>query len=368
MAKKESSFKNMVLVLFIVSAVASGILALVYNATKQTIDIAKRAKEQKAIAKVVPPFDEISDTLFLPVGKKDTLICYQTSKAGKVNGYAIKSFTKKGYSGTFWIMLGFTPDGKINNTVVLEHTETPGLGDKMQKSKSNWSEQFTGLNLAEMKDRDKDGILVEVKKDGGDIDAISAATISSRAFCDATERAYKGFKTIGGNSEAQAAAQKEKDLKVMHQVLPEFDKIIDTLRTPVNSEDTLLCLTVSKGEELVGYAIKSSTSKGYNGEIEIIVGILTNGKIHDALVLEHEETADLGDQIDRAKSEWSKQFSSLNVLNSEDTDKDGILVEIRKDGGNIDAISGATVSSRAFCDAVEKARKAFINVQKINRE
>ena len=79
-------------------------------------------------------------------------------------------------------MVGFSPEGEIINISVLDHKETPGLGDKMQKDKSEWSNQFNGKNPA------NDNLVVT--KDGGLIDAITASTISSRAYCDAVQRAY----------------------------------------------------------------------------------------------------------------------------------------------------------------------------------
>ena len=83
-------------------------------------------------------------------------------------------------------MVGFLPDGTIRNISVLEHAETPGLGDKMEKKKSSWSEQFNGKNPESYK--------LQVTKDGGSVDAITAATISSRAYADAVDRAYKAYK------------------------------------------------------------------------------------------------------------------------------------------------------------------------------
>ena len=80
----------------------------------------------------------------------------------------------------------FKTDGSIHNIAVLAHKETPGLGDKMQKNKSGWSNQFNGKNPGEKE--------VLVKQDGGDIDAITASTITSRAFCDAVARAEKAYK------------------------------------------------------------------------------------------------------------------------------------------------------------------------------
>ncbi|MCF6366238.1 MAG: RnfABCDGE type electron transport complex subunit G [Bacteroidales bacterium] len=199
-SKKKSSFVNMVVVLFIVSAVAATVLAFVYQATKEPIAKAKLEKKKSAIGQVLPEFDTIFDPISnmfkIALSESDSLECYPTKKDGKICGYAIKANTNKGFSGEFWIMVGFTPDGKIYKTAVLEHHETPGLGDKMQKNKSDWSEQFTNLNISEIKDTDGDGILIEVTKDQGTIDAITAATISSRGFCDACERARNAFNKI----------------------------------------------------------------------------------------------------------------------------------------------------------------------------
>ena len=91
----------------------------------------------------------------------------------------------KGFSGKIEIMAGFLPSGTINNTAVVSHKETPGLGDKMDVKKSDFPIQFMGKNPATYK--------LAVTKDGGDVDAITAATITSRAFCDAVDRAYKAF-------------------------------------------------------------------------------------------------------------------------------------------------------------------------------
>ena len=86
-------------------------------------------------------------------------------------------------------MVGVLPDGSINKVAVVSHKETPGLGDKMDSKKSNFSIQFEGKNPETFK--------LKVKKDGGDVDAITASTITSRAYCDAVERAFKALKEGG---------------------------------------------------------------------------------------------------------------------------------------------------------------------------
>lgn len=186
MAKKESTFINMVLTLFVVTAIAALALGGVYNATKGPIAIAKRLKIERAIGEVLPAFDSITEYKVLPEGGKDSLTFYQASNAGEAVGTAVRTYTDEGFSGRIWIMVGFVDEDVISGTSVLEHKETPGLGDKMDKKKADWPDQFVGKNLTEF--------TLKVTKDRGDVDAITAATITSRAFCDAAQRAYDEFK------------------------------------------------------------------------------------------------------------------------------------------------------------------------------
>jgi electron transport complex protein RnfG len=105
-----------------------------------------------------------------------------------VVGTAVETFTSQGFSGDFKLMVGFTPDGTIIDVAVISHAETPGLGDKMEQDKSDFSEQFEG--------KDPDTFELSVRKDGGDVDAITAATITSRAYCDAVQRAYDALREM----------------------------------------------------------------------------------------------------------------------------------------------------------------------------
>ncbi len=197
MAKKESTLLNMVLTLFLVTALASTALGFVYVFTKDPIAAAKLAKRNTAIEQVLPEFnnDPLQEARAVAVDG-DSLYLYPGRKDGQLVGTAIQTFSKKGFSGYVWLMVGLLPDGTIHDIVVLEHKETPGLGDKMEKKKSydkktgkSWSSQFEGKN--------PDNFKLMVKKDGGDVDAITASTISSRAFCDAVDRAVKVYKEGG---------------------------------------------------------------------------------------------------------------------------------------------------------------------------
>ena len=185
-SKKESSFINMVVTLFMVSAIAALALGAVYNLTKEPIAIAKKKKLEAAIKIVLPEFDSIT-TLKVGIGDGDSLVYYIASNHDTVIGTAIKTYSNKGFSGKIEIMVGFLPDGDIYNTAVVFQKETPGLGDKIEISKSNFPLQFKGKNPAYFK--------LAVTKDGGDVDAITAATITSRAFCDALQRAYDSYES-----------------------------------------------------------------------------------------------------------------------------------------------------------------------------
>ncbi|MCF8307968.1 MAG: RnfABCDGE type electron transport complex subunit G [Bacteroidales bacterium] len=188
--KPESTFPNMVIALLLVTMIAGLALGGVYVVTKEPIAAAKRAKLENALGKVLPEFDTLKNKKVPAVNGNDSLAFYTGYRNGSEVGTAVKTYTEKGYDGRFDIMVGFTPDNRIENTAVLNHTETPGLGDKIEKSKSDWSKQFNGKNPEQFQ--------LKVKKDGGDVDAITAATISSRAFCDATKRAYETYEKEGG--------------------------------------------------------------------------------------------------------------------------------------------------------------------------
>ncbi|MBK9389140.1 MAG: RnfABCDGE type electron transport complex subunit G [Bacteroidetes bacterium] len=182
MAKTESTFRNMVLSLTLISLVAAAGLGFVYEFTKEPIALSNLNKKVEAIKQVVPEFNNnpYNEMFRLPTGEGDSLDIFPAKKDNIIVGYAVTSFTKKGFSGNITIMAGFKPDGSIVDIKVLEHKETPGLGTKMIEPK--FKDQFMQKNPAEFS--------LKVKKDGGPVDAITAATISSRAFCDAVQRAY----------------------------------------------------------------------------------------------------------------------------------------------------------------------------------
>jgi electron transport complex protein RnfG len=201
----QSSLKNMVIVLGTITLVASAAVGGIYLLTQEPIATSQTAKINGAIAQVVPAFDNrpAEEAVRLAVGggdtttaaaanptlretQADTITVYPATLNGEAVGYAVETFSNSGFGGRMSLMVGFLPDGTIQDISVISHNETPGLGDKIQKEKSNFIEtRFVGKNPADPAFR------LAVTKDGGSVDAITASTISSRAFTGAVKQAFE---------------------------------------------------------------------------------------------------------------------------------------------------------------------------------
>ena len=181
----------MVLVLGGITLIAATCVGMVYKITSEPIAQAKAAAVVKALEAVLPEFDQ-TERKELEVDGFVTPI-YIATKAGEIVGTAVEASTNSGFSGLVKLMVGFTPDSKVYNISVLEQSETPGLGTKMADSGNPLEQSFKGKDLAEMKQP------VAVVKDGGDVDILTAATISSRAYVDAVKRAYNATAMVYGS-------------------------------------------------------------------------------------------------------------------------------------------------------------------------
>lgn len=197
--KLESNFTNMVVVLFSVTLIASAAVGYVQTLTAGPIEAAKEAKQVNAIRQVIPgEFDNDPNADVWKVQTPDSgeLEFYPAKKNGELVGTAVKTYTNNGFGGKIWLMVGFNPDGTISNYSVLEHKETPGLGSKMD----TW---FVKDGKGDIIGKNPGGNGLKVSKDGGEVDAITAATISSRAFLDAVNRASAA---LSGNADASSGA------------------------------------------------------------------------------------------------------------------------------------------------------------------
>lgn len=186
MKKLDSSLKNMVIVLTAVTVIAGGLLGYVNELTKEPIEKANAKALSDAIKLVVPNFNNN------PAANPDTVLLggvkYMVYKATMNNdfvGAAVKS-SANGFGGELTVLVGFGKNGNIINYSVLSHSETPGLGSKSTEwFKHGNKGDITGKNPGEKE--------LIVTKDGGQIDAITASTITSRAFLKAVNNAYKAY-------------------------------------------------------------------------------------------------------------------------------------------------------------------------------
>lgn len=191
----KSTLLNMVLSLFCITLVSSACVGVVNMITASKIEEAKAAAAKRALAQVLPEFDTTERSEH--TADELTIVAHKATKGGEVVGYAIETSTKSGFSGLIRMMVGFDVEGRILNVNVLEQNETPGLGAKM-------TEEGNPL-LVSIQGKEASKINLTVKKDGGDVDALTAATISSRAYAEAVARAYAVFKVAAGwQSDVQA--------------------------------------------------------------------------------------------------------------------------------------------------------------------
>ena len=184
----KSSFKNMTVCLFAICIVCSSLLAGVYALTKAPIDAAAKAKNEAAIMEVLPETAvtvEEERTVEYEGASYTYNLAYD--EQGNTVGCAV-NVAPVGFGGPIAIKVGFDADGVIWNTKVLSQAETPGLGAKCVEPL--FSAQFKGFNPSEKK--------LAVKKDGGDVDAITASTITSRAYADGLALAVNVFHAIAG--------------------------------------------------------------------------------------------------------------------------------------------------------------------------
>lgn len=203
MKKLESTITNMVVVLVGVALITGSILAYVNHVTEEPI----RLQAEKALADgikavmggvdlTVAKEDTVRQTV---AGKEAVFVIHETVGADKQPiGAAVES-TTGGFGGDLKILVGFDNDGQILGYTLLQHAETPGLGAKADK----WF-QKEGKGCIIGKNPNTDNLTV--KKDGGEIDAITASTITSRAFLLAVTQAYQAYKSLPVDASTGATA------------------------------------------------------------------------------------------------------------------------------------------------------------------
>ncbi|PLX84316.1 MAG: NADH:ubiquinone oxidoreductase subunit RnfG [Desulfuromonas sp.] len=186
--------KEMFRLAFVLTLIAAGaglVLSLVETVTREPIAEQRRLETLRALQAVRPPIDNSpdADTVALSVGRDRkgrelTRTFYRGRRGEDLAGVAFKVTAPDGYSGNITIMVGVEPDGTVAGIEILSHAETPGLGDKIEEP---WfKDTFRGKNL--------DNADWRVKKDGGDFDQITGATISPRATVGAVRSGLEYYR------------------------------------------------------------------------------------------------------------------------------------------------------------------------------
>lgn len=175
-------FSRLLIALTLIAAISGAILAAVESVTRAPIAEQRRLQMLRAISAVLPEFDNSPDTDTLTIttgndrqGRQVDTIFYRGRKNQQLVGTAFRVVAPDGYSGKIAVMVGIRPDQSVHAIEILNHAETPGLGDKIS---APWFKAlFTGKSL--------DSSVWRVKKDGGDFDQLTGATISARAVVGA---------------------------------------------------------------------------------------------------------------------------------------------------------------------------------------
>lgn len=204
---KKDSFAAIGIVLGLTCAIASFILAVTFIRTEKPIRDAKLRATDEALKSVLPGFDNAPANEELKIDcSGQELVFYPAKKNNRLVGVAASAVSTKGYSGNLRVIASMSPDGKIITVIVTEENETPGLGTVV----TDRVEQKTIFNLFDHKNRKSGGLPANpvldsfhgkdvagapwnVKKDGGEIESVTGATISSRAVTDAVNMIAEAY-------------------------------------------------------------------------------------------------------------------------------------------------------------------------------
>ena len=193
----------MMLSLTLIALVAAAMLSGIYLLTKESIEQQKAEKQLKAISAVLPTHERIADPETV-----QGLIVHKAYTGDTFVGAAVET-ESNGFGGKIRLMVGFDNNSRITGYEVLEQAETPGLGTHIVEWFKNADKP--GQNIL---GRTATGAMT-VSKDGGDVDAITAATISSRTFLDAVNKAYSAY--TEGEVQAASGASQQAEPKVSEE-------------------------------------------------------------------------------------------------------------------------------------------------------
>ena len=345
MSERQDSGIKLVSVLVIIAAGSGALLAVTHKLTEKPIEISVANETLAAVKEVLPRFANDPDKERIVVEGKDGKVeCFPArDKDGNLIGIAVPGVSHAGYGGDLRIMVGILMDGTVCGMKVLEMSETPGLGTRI-------AEEGFFAGIQEAQEKEKDDFVWKVKKDGGSVDQVTGATISSRAAVDAIRNARDVFAVATGQVKGGLTT---KDLvEPLTKVLPLLANNPLEDRISLNTDDGPVDFFPARNQkgELLAVAVPSVGEQGFYGPIHVLVGITKEGKVIGIEVLEHAETQGLGSP---EEGTFLGQFKGRSLEDA------GFVWRLKNNGGDIDAMTNATVSSAAVLDAVTKALALF---------
>ena len=185
-----------VAVLVAASAVAVGLVAIVHDLAEPRIEASRQAQRLAQLTAVLGNVaydnDPLTDTLAVRdpelLGTDETLTAHRVRLGGRTLAVLLGAVAPDGYSGAIRLLIAIGADGRVLGVRVLEHRETPGLGDFIEARRSDWIHGFAGRSLA-----DPPPAGWQVRKDGGEFDQFTGATVTPRAVVGAVRDALTYF-------------------------------------------------------------------------------------------------------------------------------------------------------------------------------
>lgn len=217
MKKMASTLPNMILSLGTITILAGALLGWIYSLTKEPIARQEAEQQQMAIAAVTPRFDNDPEAeKWTTTINGNEFTVYPARENGTLVGAAVKGTSMEGFAGEIIVMCGFKADGTVNDYRVLRQAETPGLGTKME----TWFRDPAGARS--VIGRNPGDNKFTVSKDGGEVDGITAATISSRAFLGIMRNAFEAYrefekKSASSEENAETSADASSASKNYHK-------------------------------------------------------------------------------------------------------------------------------------------------------
>jgi electron transport complex protein RnfG len=318
------------IILFLISALATGILAWVNSVT---IDVITDRKAKEAIETRQQLMPE-AKTFEEKKAAEDSTFVYYIGKndKGEVIGYTFVA-ENRGYSSVIKTMVALSKDFKVVTLKVIDQNETPGLGTWCLDK--NFPDRFKGLSV--------DGLKVD--KDGGSIKSITGATITTRAITNSIHDAIQLLQADA--PETQSAPQGQLMEKKPNKTIEMSQKLIPdavTFEEKKAAKDKTFVYYIARNtkNEVLGYTFVTK-KRGYCSVIRTLVALDTNLRIKHMRVLHQNETPGLGTLC--AEPDFTKQFISKSLKE----------LKIVNEGGKIEAITGATITSQAVASSIRES-------------